>query len=366
MSTPAAPGVTQEEQATLYNFGQRVVWNTVGGFVESVFWAIYVVLFMFAMRIQLKRGVRSLTSIILLLVSIFLFASSTALWAMYVVDLLTQFRIFFLKYPELRLADRVAQVDIGLEKFGLPEESLFLLNMIVGDGVVIWRAWVLCGHSRLQKLVYIPIVMVMAAFAFVVIALDCLGNNGFVSQSTESSGSKTCQWGEPIAWGISLMTNITSTSIIAARAWGHHCFVCKTFGSKRRRSQAENVLLILVDSGFIYCLFWLSQLILFFPVAFGTPAQRMYSILSGMGEQISGLYPTLIIILVNMQRSMSDSPDLLSSAKFKSGNNGIISSDQFQTQLSTETTTSGTDSDKVELSLPRNPVEMNRLSAVHV
>ncbi|ESK86441.1 hypothetical protein Moror_4948 [Moniliophthora roreri MCA 2997] len=256
MSTPVTPEVTPEEQTILYTFGQRAVWNTVTGFIESAFWAIYVVLFMFAMRIQLKRGIRDLTSIILLLVSVFLFASSTALWTMYVISLLDQFRGFFLKYPDLSLADRVARVNIEKTKLWFPEETLFLFNMIVGDGVVIWRAWVLCGNTRLQKLVYIPIVTGMAAFAFVVITLDCLGNDGFGGQSTESSGSKVCQWGEPIAWGISLLTNITSTSIIAVRAWGHHRFLRKVLGSKRRKSQTEKILLILVESGFIYCLFW--------------------------------------------------------------------------------------------------------------
>uniref|UniRef100_A0A0W0EYC2 Uncharacterized protein n=1 Tax=Moniliophthora roreri TaxID=221103 RepID=A0A0W0EYC2_MONRR len=358
MSTPVTPEVTPEEQTILYTFGQRAVWNTVTGFIESAFWAIYVVLFMFAMRIQLKRGIRDLTSIILLLVSVFLFASSTALWTMYVISLLDQFRGFFLKYPDLSLADRVARINIEKTKLWFPEETLFLFNMIVGDGVVIWRAW---GWQLLVN----PDSIFLdrsndQAPAFVVITLDCLGNDGFGGQSTESSGSKVCQWGEPIAWGISLLTNITSTSIIAVRAWGHHRFLRKVLGSKRRKSQTEKILLILVESGFIYCLFWLSQIILFFPVVFGTLAQRLYSILSGMGDQISGLYPTLIIILVNMQRSMSDDPDLLSSARFSGG---ILSSAQFQTRSSMEETTTGAGSDKLEFSVLHSPIERNHLSS---
>ncbi|KAK7046118.1 hypothetical protein VNI00_007121 [Paramarasmius palmivorus] len=349
MSTP----IDSKEQDILWLFGERAVWNTVSGFVESGFWAVYVALLIFAIRIQLKKGFRNWTSIVLLLVSVFLFASSTALWTMYVLTLLNQFRGFFQKYPTSDIEGRVAHVNVDKTVLWFPEETLFLLNMIVGDGVVIWRAWVLCGNTRLQKLVYIPIAMMCISFAFVVITLDCLGNDGFGGQSTESSGSKTCQWGEPIAWGISLLTNITSTSIIAIRAWGHHRFLRKTLGSKRQRSQSEKILLILVESGFIYCLFWMSQLILFFPVIFGTAAQRMYSILSGMGDQISGLYPTLIIILVNLQRSMSDDPELLASANFRSG---VFSSVHFRTDISsTEGSTTRTDSDKpVELS-PQSP-----------
>ncbi|EEB96773.1 hypothetical protein MPER_04036 [Moniliophthora perniciosa FA553] len=77
---------------------------------------------------------------------------------------LGHFRGFFLKYPDLSLGDRIARVNIEKTKLWFPEETLFLFNMIVGDGVVIWRAWVLCKNTRLQKLVYVPNVTGMAAF----------------------------------------------------------------------------------------------------------------------------------------------------------------------------------------------------------
>uniref|UniRef100_A0A0W0EXZ4 Uncharacterized protein n=1 Tax=Moniliophthora roreri TaxID=221103 RepID=A0A0W0EXZ4_MONRR len=341
--------VNEEDQAILSNFGQRAMWNTIAAICESGFWAIYLVLFAFAIRIQIKRGIRSSATIILLVVSILLFASSTALWAMFVSSLLAQFEGFFVKYSELDFDDRFTRIQIEKTKLWFPEEALFLFNMIVGDGVVIWRAWVLCSNTRLKKLVYIPIVMLSASFAFAIVTLNCLAEDGFGSQSTESDGSRTCQWGEPIAWGISLLTNVTATSLIAIRAWSHHRFLTKCLGQSRRRSQGEKMLLILVESGFIYCLFWMSQLILFFPVVLGTPAQRLYSILSGMGDQISGLYPTLIIILVNMQRSMSDDPDLQLSAT-TGPTSGQLSTLQFQTVLSSSeesgTSTSADEADK--------------------
>ncbi|EEB89589.1 hypothetical protein MPER_12292 [Moniliophthora perniciosa FA553] len=96
-------------------------------------------------------------------------------------------------------------------------ETLFLSNMIIGDAVVIWRAWALCKATPLQPLVYVPMAMLSISFAFAVISLDCLATNGYgFSQSTIPEGSKVCQWGEPIAWGISLLTNVVSTSLIAA------------------------------------------------------------------------------------------------------------------------------------------------------
>ncbi|KAI3601604.1 hypothetical protein WG66_003048 [Moniliophthora roreri] len=302
MSTP----VSEQDQVIFDGIGWYFVMNTVGVICETGFWAIYLVLFSFALKIQISRGLRNPPSIIILFVTIILFLSSTALWSMNVSQLSMALKGFFLKYPSLGVYDRVIQLNSEIVVFGLPMETLFLSNMIIGDAVVIWRAWALCKDTPLRPLVYIPMAMLSVSFAFAVIALDCLATNGYgFSQSTIPEGSKVCQWGEPIAWGISLLTNVVSTSLIAVRAWQHRRFLRE--GNPRLHSKSQRILVVLVESGFVYCLFWLSQLILFFDFEGFGFATYLYMFLSTMGDQISGVYPTMIIILVYMQRSISDS-----------------------------------------------------------
>ncbi|ESK87370.1 hypothetical protein Moror_11704 [Moniliophthora roreri MCA 2997] len=302
MSTP----VSEQDQVIFDGIGWYFVMNTVGVICETGFWAIYLVLFSFALKIQISRGLRNPPSIIILFVTIILFLSSTALWSMNVSQLSMALKGFFLKYPSLGVYDRVIQLNSEIVVFGLPMETLFLSNMIIGDAVVIWRAWALCKDTPLRPLVYIPMAMLSVSFAFAVISLDCLATNGYgFSQSTIPEGSKVCQWGEPIAWGISLLTNVVSTSLIAVRAWQHRRFLRE--GNPRLHSKSQRILVVLVESGFVYCLFWLSQLILFFDFEGFGFATYLYMFLSTMGDQISGVYPTMIIILVYMQRSISDS-----------------------------------------------------------
>ncbi|KAK7018096.1 hypothetical protein VNI00_018376 [Paramarasmius palmivorus] len=320
MSAP----LSSYDQTLFEGLGWYFSMNTIGAVCETGFWSIYLVLFCFALKIQIARGFRTIPSIVILFVTVILFASSTALWAMNVSQLLMAIRALFMKYPTLSVYDRFVQMNAEIVGFGLPMETLFLSNMIIGDAVVIWRAWALCKNTRLYSLVYIPIVMLCMSFAFAIIALDCLATNGYNSgHSTIPEGSKVCQWGEPIAWGISLLTNVTSTSLIAVRAWQYRRFLRE--GTSGLNSKSERILVILVESGFIYCLFWvwsvspheihftddnpskLSQLILFFKFqdfSFGT---YLYTFLSTMGDQISGIYPTIIIVLVYVQRSISDS-----------------------------------------------------------
>ncbi|KAF7374015.1 hypothetical protein MSAN_00281900 [Mycena sanguinolenta] len=77
---------------------------------------------------------------------------------------------------------------------------------------------------------------------------------------------------------------------------------------KASRMSAEKTLSILFDSGFIYSLLWLSQMISFFAAAnlitLTSPAVFLWGVISAMGNQMAGFYPTLIIVIVNLRRTI--------------------------------------------------------------
>jgi hypothetical protein len=88
----------------------------------------------------------------------------------------------------------------------------------------------------------------------------------------------------------------------------------------------EKILSILFDSGFIYSLLWvrkseplltilnqdlifqLSQIISFFATAhiitLTSPAVYLWGVISAMGNQMAGFYPTLVIVIVNLRRTI--------------------------------------------------------------
>ncbi|KAJ8096241.1 hypothetical protein PM082_011375 [Marasmius tenuissimus] len=306
-STPVSP----DDQALVFDgLGRFFVVSIVGAISETGLWTVYLVLFSSSMRLQISRKrLRSPANVLLLLLTVALFSTSTALWAMNVSQLTIATKGFFLNYPTRGLLDRWLALIDDIEPFGTPMEALFLTNMVLGDSVVIWRAWVLCRDTRLRRLVYIPMMMLLIGFTFMVIALECLSNNGYhdggdTGQSSMAVGSEVCQRGEPIAWGISLATNFVSTCLIAVRAWEHRQFLRKS--AVVRGTLVEKILIILTESGFIYCLFWLTQLSLFFQKSTDLRFVSFLQVfLAALGDQISGLYPTLIIIFVDKQKSIS-------------------------------------------------------------
>jgi hypothetical protein len=241
----------------------------------------------------------------MLSVTVLLFAISTSLWALDVTQLMQGFKVMLFQNDANNLSQGVNRRYELLDQKSVYMEGFFMLTMIIGDSVVIWRAWVI---SNRHKVVFAPIIFIIVSAVFGVIDVVCLTevDDGVHHTTSIPPGSRMCTWSEPIAWALSLCTNLMSTSIIAWKVWSHRRFMRRTLGSTRPLSRAERVLVLLVESGFVYCLFWFSQVILFFPFTRADRAVWAFEVLAPLGDQISGLYPTIIIVLVNMQHSLHD------------------------------------------------------------
>ncbi|KAJ6492812.1 hypothetical protein C8R47DRAFT_422644 [Mycena vitilis] len=202
-------------------------------------------------------------------------------------------------------------------------EALFMFNMVVGDtAIVIWRAWVL--YQRTLWVVAIPCVMLLMSFIFTVIDLTCLTGTGWSTVSSVASGGAVCAHAELISWAFSFVTNAACTILIGYKAW-HHRQLMKSLNMPKNtlRISTNKLLSILVESGFIYCLFWLTQLILFFDISRESPMAYVYELFASMGDQISGMYPTLIVLIVNLHQTIWEPPSQNSNA------NGTISTVQW-------------------------------------
>ncbi|KAJ8089055.1 hypothetical protein PM082_014303 [Marasmius tenuissimus] len=132
MSSTLVP--TPEEQAILTHIGTSVLVSILSAIVESCLWIIGVILFIWAMRVQIS-GQKSPTAprVVLLTVSVYLFMSSTALWAMDLYWAIVGTKTYFLNVVEGVPLETITTIRKHYQSpLGLPMELLFLLNMIIG------------------------------------------------------------------------------------------------------------------------------------------------------------------------------------------------------------------------------------------
>ncbi|KAK1234554.1 hypothetical protein PQX77_002242, partial [Marasmius sp. AFHP31] len=75
----------------------------------------------------------------------------------------------------------------------------------------------------------------------------------------------------------------------------------------RQRTRAEKVLVLLLESGFIYSILWIIQLVvILLPPVKSFPGKVLQQIFTAASIQLVGIYPTLLVVLIYLQRSMWD------------------------------------------------------------
>ncbi|KAF7374035.1 hypothetical protein MSAN_00284200 [Mycena sanguinolenta] len=231
-----------------------------GTIAQTIFFSAYGVFFAIAVYSIFRKGLRSWASIIMLLVVVYLYLASAAQWAMNAWVTFAKIHGFLMvtsvPFPE---GAKLAAVEI-FKVIGV-QEAIFDFNMAVGDSVVVWRTWAVYQDRNRRRIlaILVPGILLLLTFVFSIIDTVCNNYHGTAPLPA------ICNTAGGIAWGLSAATNIACTILIGLKARRHRK-ITRPLGKPSRMS-AETILSILFDSGFIYSLLWLSQVISFFAAA---------------------------------------------------------------------------------------------------
>ncbi|KAL0579211.1 hypothetical protein V5O48_002773 [Marasmius crinis-equi] len=117
----------------------------------------------------------------------------------------------------------------------------------------------------------------------------------------------TCAALNASTYALSMATNVAGTAAIGYKAWIHRC-VLRKYLTTAGHHRIQRILVLLMESGMVYTILWILQLINFVPsISESFPGQLTQQVLTSISVQLVGIYPTVVIILVYMQRSLWDS-----------------------------------------------------------
>ncbi|KAJ7304519.1 hypothetical protein DFH08DRAFT_945155 [Mycena albidolilacea] len=244
----------------LFIFGRTVTQDAVGLLWETLFVSAYGVFFWLAVWSIARKRLKTPGSVAMLLIVVYLYASSLTLWSLNVVSWFTRTRAFFMR-PELALDDRKAASNAAVTALGTPMEALFMFNVRSGLCLCVISIHLLFPDDRGRRRGHLARVGAVCARAVGVIDLTCLTGAGYANQTAMASGGAVCERAELLSWAFSLVTNGACT---------------------------------------------LTQYILFVDISRDAPIIYVYELFAGMGDQISGMYPTLIIVIVNLHHTLWD------------------------------------------------------------
>ncbi|KAJ6460322.1 hypothetical protein C8R45DRAFT_1180534, partial [Mycena sanguinolenta] len=298
-SDPTLQAALSEIDTLLSRYGRDITEDVVLAITESVFCSAYGIFFAFAVYSIFRKGVRSRASIIMLVVVVYMYTSSVAQWAMNVWTALKGINSLLMT-TGVPIPDRPDLADKNLQKIIPPEETLFVLNMICGDGVVVWRTWAVHGRRMLAILVpCILLLIIKSELNLVVFGLIDITCNSYDGATPLPGAAAICPNGALIGWAFSVATNVSCTILIGFKAWQHRKMMRELDPcGKVPRMSSEKILSLLVESGSLYSLLWLTQVVAYLDFPRSSPGFFAWTVLKAMGNQLAGLYPTLIILIV--------------------------------------------------------------------
>ncbi|KAG6819767.1 hypothetical protein H0H93_008877 [Arthromyces matolae] len=232
-----------------------------------------------------RRGSQSHpSSIFLLVVTTLMFLGGTLFLALDVTDLVRRMQIIMIDNPDETLQEKLDRANDQLKKTVWTGEMLFVFMLILGDSVVVWRTWTIFQGQR--RWMIIPISTWLGSLTAGLYELGC-------DLHTH--------------WAINDLTP-SAASVGAAKL--HRKLMSQYLGSARRKTAAEKVLTLLIESGFVYIVIYTLQAVPIYGANLSPAGLFAFNVVNAVIQQAMGMYPTVIIVLVRMHKSLWDTTEV--------------------------------------------------------
>ncbi|KAL1658757.1 hypothetical protein GGF50DRAFT_66663, partial [Schizophyllum commune] len=183
-----------------------------------------------------------------------------------------------------------ATADCSISLLKLNIFLVYALQYVISDTTVVWRVWILWQDSRIVKCV--SIFCMMGSFAGVI--GEC---------ALYFNAPKRGQRASAVMMEIPLLiTNVVTTILMAIKYWFYVREVKRFVGGWRQSTQIERVLILIIESGIIYCALLAVRFGLDVGVDGAPTTYVACSVVSAAYHSISGILPTLIVFVVAMER----------------------------------------------------------------
>ncbi|TBU38376.1 hypothetical protein BD309DRAFT_983707 [Dichomitus squalens] len=183
------------------------------------------------------------------------------------------------------------------------------VNILLGDSVVCWRAWLLWPGNRVVRLVSILLLLTTFALGAVDLKSTCYLLNGKLGGSLNGNAVVPGGMYAGTPYGIaatvlSLSVNLFATILVAYKAWKSRRFLRKLMVLGDKAIRMERLFSILIESGMVYCTIWISMY--HSPVSFDIDPTFQGQFSEFMG---GGLIPIIVAFGESLERGRASQGD---------------------------------------------------------
>ncbi|KAK7005868.1 hypothetical protein R3P38DRAFT_3040069 [Favolaschia claudopus] len=296
---------TRSDAANLQSMNGGLMYYMFGLVAQTFFFGIYTILIWLSTRMLLQRKLKTRINKAMFGITTSTYILTLAYWAYSVADGVDR----MYQYEDQAVhPSKIMPDHTDVTQWSPLFNALMLINYVVGDGVVVWRAWIICQRNHRK---YLWIAIVFLAITAITVALTI----GFRIVGVVVSPIKNLPKDSVLAQGIdilqvttlftSLLSNLTATGVVAATALNHWRSIRSAFSeSKANALRTNRILLLVIETGALYCI---SALIVFISAFIRLPHGTVGDLYQPINTQIAGAYPTIVLLLVSTKKSLSES-----------------------------------------------------------
>ncbi|KAJ7071982.1 hypothetical protein C8F01DRAFT_1102072 [Mycena amicta] len=281
------------------------------GLVAQTFvFGFYTLLVLLSTRSLLRRQQRNKPRTILILVTLAMYLLTTLYWiysVAFVADRVALVDQVLLVVQGVQ-ANIPAQTSDTLAKLAPVVNAAILLNFVITDGILVWRAWLIC-HRTIRKYLFVAIGFLVLTTISLVTLISLHFATSLLSPSSISSG--VIDAFQVITLAFSLASNIGATAVVGRTASRN--LNVPFPGGEFRFVRTNPALALVAESGAVYIF---SGLLLLISSLIRLQIGTLGDLYGPVAVQIAGGYPSALLLLITA-----------------SGNSGQIASLNEKTEL---------------------------------
>ncbi|KAJ3551194.1 hypothetical protein NM688_g4852 [Phlebia brevispora] len=256
---------------------------------------IYTVLVPVSTCILIKRHISRTNLLLLAAIFVPSFLSSVY-WTIEIAEAVMLIDTYFIHRERRNM--------ITITDYAAIPNAIVTINFVLSDAVVVWRAWVLCrtDYARVVQLTIIFLTFTgLTVFATIGLRFT-LFLSTHLTGNAYSSLMFAINFLQESTLVLSLMTNLIATGVISHMTWRHRRLIQEGLKNMERTTRAERILALLVESGVVYCAFGVLMLV---AALVRLPFRTLGDVYSPIHVQISGIYPSMVIVLVGLELTIN-------------------------------------------------------------
>jgi len=242
---------------------------------------------------------------------IILFCGAVTLFSIDISSFARQVAITLIHDPDLPIDQKVAAANDVVFKGAAVDDALYAYMTILGDAVIVWRVHALWIQGKRRWFLSILWALLFGSVVTDVILTYCVARLGTEIIDGAFQKPAFCKSIQTVSYAMPTATTFAATIMIGITTWEYRRTIAPGLQSIGNVSRVEKVMIMLVESGLFYFLFFLYQVIGNIPVVssgiFAREDLGFADLVFSFSTSIFvGWYPTLIIILAHSDRAVLD------------------------------------------------------------